>query len=244
MKTGPTLQTGARGDMVASRNAFGNYIRKRPARTKLRNKVRTPGADRAEAAWRAISASWNRLTEEQYRAWAIAAEGERTRPRGGQSGRMPTRTLFFKVNMSRTSLGLPLVSVPPAPVDANPNPVRQLQIANRGDRVVMRLELSEPVSNTIKLYATSPQNRGTTRGRDYRALGCLLPPRHGECDITQIYVGRFGVPEPGKRVFVRTVVEVNGKQTSPLETQCLVPERRRPTGSQLKPKALWVDPDV
>jgi hypothetical protein len=31
-------------------------------------------------------------------------------------------------------------------------------------------------------------------------------------------VQTFGVPEPGKRVFIRTVVEVNGRQSSPWET--------------------------
>jgi hypothetical protein len=244
MKTGPTLQTGTCGDVVASSNRFGQYQRKRPSRQKPRNKPRTADIDRAEGNWRAISALWNSLTEEQYRAWELAADGQRSRPRAGQSGRLPPRHYFFKVNNSRASLGLTLVSDPPAPANPGPNPVRQLHITNRGDRVVLRLDVAEPAPVPIKVYGAAPQNRGTKRGRDYRVLGPLPPPRNGESDITPSYVQKYGVPEPGKRVFIRTVVEVNGRQSSPRETNCLVPERRRPAGSQTNRRAVWAAPDA
>jgi hypothetical protein len=244
MKTGPTLHTGSRGDVVASSNRFGQYLRKRPSRKKRRNKRRTPDTDRAEGDWRAISALWNTLTEEQYQAWEIASADEYSRPRAGQKGRLPPRTFFFKVNNSRASLGLPLTADPPAPANPGPNPVGQLHITNRGDRVVLRLEVSGTASTPIKVYGAAPQNRGTTRGRDFRVLGRSPTPRNGEIDITLPYVQKFGVPEPGKRVFIRTVVEVNGRQRNPRETNCLVPERQRPARSQTKRKEVWRDLDV
>jgi hypothetical protein len=244
MKTGPTLHTGPRGDVVASSNRFGQYLRRRPSRQKRRNKRRTADTDRAEADWRSIAALWNTLSEDQYRAWEIASEGEHSRPRAGQSGRLPPRTFFFKVNNSQASLGLPMTADPPVAADPGPNPVGQLHITNRGDRVVLRLEVSGAVPDPIKVYAAAPQNRGTTRGRDFRVLCRLPPPRNGEVDITQPYVQKFGVPKPGKRVFIRTVVEVNGRQRSPRETNCLVPERQRPARSQTKRPAVWADPDV
>ncbi len=240
MKTGPSLQTGACGDQVASKNRFGQYLRKRPSRKKRRNKPRTADTDRAEADWRAISALWNTLSEEQYRDWEIAADRERSRPRAGQSGRLPPRHYFFKVNNSRASLGQPLISDPPAFTNCGPNPVGQLQITNRGDRVVLRLEVSGVARDPIKVYASPPQNRGRKCCRDFRVLGLLPAARDGEIDISRLYVQKYGVPEPGKRVFIRTVVEVNGRQSSPRETNCVVPERQRPARSQPKRRALWV----
>ena len=225
MKTGPTLHTGSCGDVVASTNRFGQYLRKRPSRKKPRNKPRTADTDRTEADWRAISALWNKLTEEQYRAWDLAAADERSRPRAGQSGRLPTRNFFFKVNNARASLGQPLAADPPAPTTPGPNPVGPLHITNRGDRVVLRLEVCGDASSPIKVYGAAPQNRGTRRGRDFRVLGRLPPARNGETDITRLYVQKYGVPEPGTRIFIRTVVEVNGRQTSPHETNCVVPAR-------------------
>jgi hypothetical protein len=244
MKTGPSFQTGPCGDKVASRNRYGHYLRKRPSRKKRRNKPRTPDTDRAENDWRAISRLWNTLTAEQYRAWDIASEDEHSRRRAGQSGRLPPRTFFFKVNNARASLGQPLTADVPASEKPGPNPVGQLRITNRGDRVVFRLDVSGPLAAPVKVYGAAPQNRGTTRGRDYRVL-CRLPlPRNGESDITSRYVEKFGVPEPGKRVFIRTVVEVNGRQTSPKETNCLVPERPRPARRQTNRRADWPDQDV
>jgi hypothetical protein len=224
MKTGSTLQTGACGDVIASTGRFGQYVRKRPSRRKRRNKRRTVGTDRAEEDWRAIAALWNNLSEEQYRAWDIASEPEHSRPRAGQSGRLPPRNYFFKVNNSRASLGQPLLSDPPVAAESGPNLVRQLRITTRGGRVVLKLEVEGIAPDTIKVFGAAPQNRGTTRGRDFCVLGRLPLPRKGECDITQSYVQKFGTPAPGKRVFIRTVVEVNGRQSSPRETNCIVPE--------------------
>jgi len=239
MKTGPTLQTGPCGDMVASKNQFGQYLRKRPSRQKPRNKPRSADIDRAESDWRAISVLWNSLTEEQYRAWGISADGERSRPRAGQSGRLSPRHFFFKLNNSRASLGLTLLADPPLAAKAGPNPVGQLHITNRGDRVVLRLEVSEVARDPIKLYGSPPQNRGRRRCQDLRVLGCLPAQANGESDITLLYVQEYGVPEPGTRVFIRTVVELNGRQTSPRETNCIVPERQRSASGKQNRQTLW-----
>jgi hypothetical protein len=110
--------------------------------------------------------------------------------------------------------------------------------------VVFRLEVSGPAPDPIKVYGAAPQNRGTKRGRDFRVL-CPLPPvRNGEVYITEWYVQKFGVPEPGKRVFIRTVVEVNGRQSDPRETNCVVPERPRPARGPRNRRAGWADQDV
>jgi hypothetical protein len=239
MKTGSTLQTGACGEVVASTNKFGQYVRKRPSRKKRRNKPRTADIDRTEGDWRALAALWNTLSEEQYRAWEIASEGERSRPRAEQSGRLPPRQFFFKVNNSRASLGLPPLADPPVPADPGPNPVGRLHITNRGDRVVLRLEVSGVVRNPIKVYGSPPQNRGRRHCRDLRVLGSLPAQANGEIDITQRYVEKYGIPEPGKRVFIRTIVEINGRQSSPQETNCVVPERPRPARGKPNRHTVW-----
>ena len=110
--------------------------------------------------------------------------------------------------------------------------------------MVLGLEVSGEAPGAIKVYGAAPQNRGTTRGRDFKVLCRLPPPRNGVSDITQWYVQRYGVPEPGKRVFIRTVVEVNGRQSSPRDTNCVVPERPRLTGRQRKRGVLWTAQDV
>jgi len=228
MKTGSVLQTGACGDIVASKNRYGQYLRKRPSRGKRRNKRRTADTDRAEANWRAVSALWNNLTEAQYHAWEIASAQERSRPRAGQSGRLPARTFFFKINNARASLGQNLLADPPVPADPAPNPVGQLHITNRGGRVRLKLEIRGLVPELIKVYGSPPQNRGKKRCRDFRVLGRLPFPNNGESDITELYVEKYGVPQVGQRVFIRTQVQSNGREGAARETNFVVPDRDRP----------------
>ena len=49
----------------------------------------------------------------------------------------------------------------------------------------------------------------------YPFLG-VLPEEAGEtADINALYAARFGVPPAGKRVFIRTVQQINGWQDRP-----------------------------
>ena len=176
MKTGPTLQTGACGDVVATRNRFGQYLRKRPSRKKRRNKPRTADTDRAEGDWRAISALWNTLTEEQYRAWEIAARDERSRPRAGQSGRLPPRHYFFKVNNSRASLGQPLIADPPSACKCRPESSRPTPVSPTAATVWSSgWTFRESRATQSKSMRPPPQNRGRARCGDFRVLGSLPP---------------------------------------------------------------------
>ena len=131
------------------------------------------------------------------------------------------------------------------------NSVPATATVNRGgsglgrlERLVLRLEVSGAAPDPIKVYGAAPQNRGTKHGRDFRVLCSLPPSRNGESDITHWYVQKFGVPEPGKRVFIRTVVEVNGRQSDPRETNCVVPARPRPASTRKGRAAVWADEDV
>ena len=54
-------------------------------------------------------------------------------------------------------------------------------------------------------------------------LGTLNTPSNGYWDITSAYIGRFGVPAVGKRVFVSVNACVNGYEGIPLEFSARVP---------------------
>jgi len=244
MKTRNVPQSGACGDVVASHNRYGQYLRKRPSGKKRRNKPHTADTDRAEANWRALSALWNTLSEEQYRAWDIAADQERSRPRNGQGGRLTGRAFFFKINSARASLGLEPLTRPPAHVGYYPNPVQRLIVTNRGGRIALKLELSGIPPELIKVYGAPPQPRGKRRCWDLRVLGRLPAPDGGVSEITELYVKKYGAPRIGNRVFIRTVVHVNGQQVDPQVTNCVVPERELPAHRRREPPAPAAIPGV
>ena len=60
-------------------------------------------------------------------------------------------------------------------------------------------------------------------GGHYLFLG-VLPEEAGEtADINALYAARFGVPPAGKRVFIRTVQQINGWQDHPQTFSARVP---------------------
>jgi hypothetical protein len=62
----------------------------------------------------------------------------------------------------------------------------------------------------------------------YPFLG-ILPEGAGEtADINALYAARFGVPPAGKRVFIRTVQQINGWQERPQTFSARVPPAERP----------------
>jgi hypothetical protein len=230
MKIRKTPQSGACGDTVVSRNHHGYHMRRRPARTKPRNKPHTPAIDRSEHVWRTLAALWNSLTEEQYRAWDRAAAQEHTRTRNGERSSLTAREFFYRVNSSRASLGLDPVASPPEQADYCANPVRELVITNRAGHVALGLQLAHAPGSLIKLYASPPQRQGRRKCWDFRVLGALPPAKQGVSDFTVLYVRRFGAPEAGTRVFVRAVVHVDGQQGEERQTNQLIP-RSQPPGS-------------
>ena len=63
---------------------------------------------------------------------------------------------------------------------------------------------------------------GVTGGH-YLFLG-VLPEEAGEtADINALYAARFGLPPAGKRVFIRTVQQINGWQDRPQTFSARVP---------------------
>ena len=54
------------------------------------------------------------------------------------------------------------------------------------------------------VFGAAPCSAGRKKWRHGAFLGLLPAPVGGESDITELYVARYGEPEPGKRVFIRT----------------------------------------
>jgi hypothetical protein len=54
-------------------------------------------------------------------------------------------------------------------------------------------------------------------------LGRLPLRDAGVSTITKLYAGKFGMPSPGQRVFIRTRQLIDGWEDEPKETNALVP---------------------
>jgi hypothetical protein len=166
---------------------------------------------------------WGRLTEAQRAAWNGTASGSRTRTRLNQSGPLSGYLLFIKINCSLAAVGLEMVMDPPNVPEFGVNPVGELIISNSEGLIALRLGVSAKPGQQIVVSGSKPRSPGRTREDHLTILGLLDAPVRGMCDITELYVAKYGVPPAGSRVFIRTVQQINGWQDRPKLMNAVVP---------------------
>ena len=131
--------------------------------------------------------------------------------------------LFCKINLALRAAGLPIVMDPPKPEKFKPNPVEELDIRKRGGVTRLRLRVLEAPAKYTFVLGAPPCSAGRSVRSNYSTIG-LLPARvRGWCDITDLYVKRFGMPPPGTRVFIRTRQLINGWEDDFKHTDAVVP---------------------
>ena len=212
-------QSGKVGTTVNVATRYGQvqrqYVKPRDPKTGAQMSIRSNLAR--------VSARWRVLTEEQRGAWTLAAQEAHSRPRLGKSARLSGCQFFIKINCARAALGLDQFDDPPKPPEFELNPVGELTITNTHGKIALKLSVpSAPTEHTVVLGA-APCSAGRYFVRHFNILGLLPAPDRGASEITELYVGRYGVPRPGTRVCIRTQQHINGWDDLPKQTSAIVP---------------------
>ena len=219
MKILDVPQSGRLGTAVSYKTRSGQFRRRYVIPRDPRTQVQVS----RRAALRRAAYLWGKLTEGQRIAWSAVAHGVRTRRRLNQSGALSGYLLFVKINCNLASLGLPTVADPPEAPRFGPNPVGQLTITGAKGDIALKLEVAGKTVPYIVLLGTKPRSAGVTYVDHFTILGLLPDPVRGVSEITELYVGKFGVPEAGSRVFIRTLQQINGWEDLPKQTSAFVP---------------------
>jgi hypothetical protein len=120
-------------------------------------------------------------------------------------------------------IGQPIVTTPPPVPVFRPSAVVGLVITNTDGIVSLKLQLSGKAIQHVLVFGARPQNPGVRYVDHYPLLG-VLPEEDGELvDITALYTAKHGLPPVGKRVFVRTLQQINGWQDRPQTFSARVP---------------------
>jgi hypothetical protein len=213
-------QTGKKGTTIAVLTRYGQvlrqYIKPKDPRSAAQMRVRS-NLGRVSARWRA-------LTPEQRVAWTLSARDANSRPRLGKSASLSGCQLFIKINCARAAIGLDLLTDPPARPQFSPNPVEGLTITNTRGRIALKLSVSAAPEDHISVYGASPCSAGVSFVRDFTMLGPLPDPDDGVCDITDIFVARYGAPRVGLQIFIRTRQQINGWEDASKQLSAIVPK--------------------
>ncbi len=85
------------------------------------------------------------------------------------------------------------------------------------------LVLSAQPVQFIVVLGTRAQNPGVSYVDHYKILGLLPDPEGGLSDITDLYLAKFKLLPPGKRVFIRTLQQINGWRDLPKTISARIP---------------------
>jgi hypothetical protein len=173
--------------------------------------MRTAARRRMRRSFGAISKAWSHwLTEEQRQAWIVAGAKVKSHPRLSQWGWLFGEMHFQAINSARSRIGARMLAWPPERVVFGPNPVEGLALRYIDGRIRLRLKVSGALTEDIMVFGQAPCSAGRKKWRHGAYLGLLPAPLGGECDVTDLYVQRYGEPEPGKKVFIRARQQKDG----------------------------------
>jgi hypothetical protein len=182
------------------------------------------------------------LTEEQRRAWMVAAAKVKSHPRLWQSGPLTGEMHFQGISSTRARIGLGMLLWPPERVVFGPNPVEGVAISYVNGQARLRLKVSGPVTEDIMVFGQAPCSAGRKKWRHGSYLGLLPAPEQGEIDITEMYVARHGEPEPGQKIFIRTRQQKDGWQGREQDLSAVVPAQIRNPKAEIRiPSTDWAD---
>lgn len=198
----------------------------KPPRKSRHNESRSPDQRDWNATVGHTAKLWEWLTDEERLTWRVWGE---TRRRNGYN-------CFVEANVRRVRDGQQPVRLPPPDAPPAENPVGQLVITNCGGRVRLKLQVPRQPTAPISVWGSRPCRLGISGCDKCPRLGPLPPPQGGFCDITALYFAKHGgyidkhrVPLAGRRIFIRTRLELDGRTNLFMPVSAVVP---RPTSAR------------
>jgi hypothetical protein len=182
---------------------------------------RSPGQLACRSHMGYVANRWQFLTDEQRAAWDVTSADRSVMAFLDRSTPLPGYNLYVEMNVFRMDIGLSVFDLPPALPPFSPSPTGELAATNDGGLFKLKLHvLSLPAEYTLVLGA-SPRSPGVRCVQHFPFLGFLPAPVDGWCDITSLFVGRYGVPAAGRAIFIRTRQHINGWNDPPKQVRAI-----------------------
>jgi hypothetical protein len=184
------------------------------------------------------SCGWGTLTEDQYRAWEEAAKQEKRRRHWPPSRRFTGQNLFTEINAHQRFLRLPPFLYPPERPVFGPGRPGPLTAGDGSDWFPLNLGVPKMPAGHTLVFGSPPCPAGRRVCRDFRFLGLLPPPEGGVSELTWQYVAKFGSPQPGSRIFIRTWQQIDGwREPFPTQFTVIIPGKPAPAARRRRHRA-------
>ncbi len=130
----------------------------------------------------------------------------------------------MKLNTPRIHIGLSRLDYPPSRRPSfEVNSVAEVAVEVIDGKASIKVHVPGPTAQHTLVEVAAPVSAGVSFVQGYRYAGLLPAPVDGWSDITELVVGRFGEPTPGKVLFIRFRQQIDGWMDAGKVTSALIP---------------------
>lgn len=213
---GPS-QSGSENGNTASRNRFGQYIRRRA----IPVQPRTPAQLNQRARMSLNAAAWRSLTDAQRAGWLSLGLGMIRTDSLGQSYDLNGFLAYCSVNNNKLDAGD--AAVADAPAIATPPDLLTVTITLTAAALSIAYTAT-PLAAGVRLFIrASPQrSAGVKFNGDYRQIAVTAAAAASPHNGLVAYTAKFGVPVVGNRIFFNLQTYQAGFMGSPFNVSQVV----------------------
>jgi hypothetical protein len=210
-------QSGSDGGTTASRNRFGQYLRRRAVPVQ----PRTPAQVDQRARMSLNAAAWRGLTDAQRAGWGSLGSQMTRRDSLGQTYTMTGFMAYASVNTNNLVAGNAVVA--DAPVLMTPDAIVSATITlTHAAFSVAYTPTPLGAGERLLIFASPQQSAGRTFNGDYRLIAVTAAAAASPANILTAYTAKFGVPLTGNKIFLSLQRYLGGFTSAPLLTAQVV----------------------
>lgn len=192
---------GKLGGQVYSKNRGGSYVRNNA----IPVNPQTPFQQASRAILTQLSQQWSTLSQERIRAWNAATDKFKRNNIFGDAKKLSGKNLFTSLNKNLIEVNEDVLLDPPSPEDIVV-PVKVTVGIEWDDGTLNFFVQPESASSVeyLTIRATPVVSAGTSFIKNKLRVVEVKPNANPqeEVDISASYVERFGIPQPGDKIFV------------------------------------------
>lgn len=210
-------QSGSEGGNTASRNRFGQYMRRRAVPVQ----PRTPAQLNQRARMTTNAAAWRTLTDAQRAGWLSLGLMMTRTDSLGQSYDLNGFLAYCSVNNNKLDAGDAAVSDAPAivtPADLLTATITLTAVAFSVAYTATPLA----AGNRLFIFASPQRSAGVKFNGDYRLIAVTAAAAASPNNLLAAYTAKFGVPVVGNRIFLNLETYSGGFKGSPLSVSQVV----------------------
>lgn len=194
--------SGKIGGTVHARNKGGAYMRSFAVPTNPQTSAQSAVRSRLTS----LAQQFRSLSQEQIAAWNGAAANFPSTDVFGDVRTLSGSQLFVGINSNILNGGGTVITDPPLPQGATGLLSTELVVdATAGTMILSFGPAPVPAGHALVVEATQPLSPGISNANNkFRQIAVLPAATGDDNDLSSAYNARFGAPQAGQKVFVRT----------------------------------------